>query len=66
MKYCRKFFATKEEAKAFQREKGFGALYSFAKGSRTKQRYMVEAAIAGLGMQSIMMNPYVVAWNERN
>ena len=53
MKYRNKFFKIKEEAIAFQKEHG-GALYSNAKYSKTKMKYMAEAlGVAGLNRESI-------------
>lgn len=64
MKYRNKFFKTKEEAIAFQKEHG-GALYSNAKYSKTKMKYMAEAlGVAGLNRESINKYPFCVAWNE--
>lgn len=63
--YRNQFFKTKEEAKAFQKEKGFGALYSNEKGSRTKKDYKAELAILGrFDEKFIAEYPYVVAWCE--
>lgn len=66
MRYCSKFFATKEEAKAFQKERGYGALYSYTKGSRTKKSYLCEAAMIGMSMEQVEQKPFVVAWNEKD
>ena len=63
--YKNKFFKTKEEAKAFQKEKGYGALYSNVKGSRTKKYYRDELLVKGrCDEEFINEHPYVVAWNE--
>lgn len=64
MMYMNKFFKTKDEAKAFQKEHGYGVMYSNEKGSRTKSSYRVEAAIHGLDEKQATEMPYVVAWNE--
>ena len=65
MMYKNKFFKTKEEAIAFQKEKGYGALYSNAKGSRTKMCYMDELLILGRYDEEFINDyPYVIAWNE--
>jgi hypothetical protein len=61
--YYNKFFSTKEEAKAFQKQQGYGVMYSYTKGSRTKRDYLAEAAMAGLDMETVEKLPYVVAWN---
>lgn len=62
--YMNKFFKTKEEAKAFQKEHG-GALYSNAKGSRTKRDYQTEAAMMEKTEAFREEHPYVVAWNQK-
>lgn len=64
MMYMCKFFKTKDEAKAFQKEHGYGVMYSREKGSRTKSSYQVEAAIHGLDEKQVAETPYAVAWNE--
>lgn len=67
VKYNNRFFATREEAKAFQKEHGCGVLYSCAKRSRTKQDYAVELAVALDARGEVVdpaEKPYVVAWNE--
>lgn len=62
MLYAHKFFKTKENAKAFQRKHG-GALYSNAPGSRTKQDYLTEAAMAEMTEKQREERPFCVAWN---
>lgn len=65
MKYCNQFFKTKEEAKAFQKQHGYGALYSNEKGSRTKKAYATELRVRGSwNDEFINTYPFVVAWNE--
>lgn len=63
--YYNRFFKTEEEAKAFQKEQGFGVLYKYTKGSRTKDRYLVEAAMMGKSMEFVEEHPFVVAWNGK-
>ncbi len=68
MRYNNKFFATKEEAKAFKKEHG-GALYSGLPRSRTKSDFAAECLIAlHYRNERIDLNktPYCVAWNEIN
>lgn len=63
--YKNQFFKTKEEAMAFKQQKGYGALYSNVKGSRTKRDYQTELAILGrFDDEFIAEYPYVVAWCE--
>lgn len=62
MLYAHEFFRTKEEASAFQRERG-GALYSNLPGSRTRKAYAVEACMAELTEKQRKDNPFCVAWN---
>lgn len=64
--YNNKFFATKEEAKSFQKEHG-GVLYSITPKSKTKRAFRDEMAVAFDARQEcvdINKTPYVVAWNE--
>lgn len=66
MRYNNKFFATREEAKAFQKKHG-GALYSYVPRSRTKRDFMVEIMIAYDARKEVIdkeKTPYCVAWNE--
>lgn len=64
--YCNKFFKTEEEAKKFQKEFGYGALYKNTPRSRSKKDFMVEAKlIACLPDDYIEKHPYCVAWNEK-
>lgn len=60
------FFKTKEEALAFKKKRGGGAIYSNVKGSKTKRSYQIELIILGRpGDEEFMKEyPYVVAWNE--
>lgn len=63
--YMNKFFRTKEEAVSFQKEQGFGALYSNEKGSRTKGKYKVEALMMGRSEEFQKEYPFCVAWNHQ-
>lgn len=68
MRYNNKFFGTREEAKAFQKEHG-GAMYSYTPHSKTKADFRVEMAVAwDARMESVNeeKTPYCVAWNERD
>lgn len=59
------FFKTKEEAVAFKKKKGCGAIYSNVKGSRTKRDYQTELAVLGrFDEEFIAEYPYVVAWTQ--
>lgn len=62
MLYARKFFKTKEAAKAFQKAHG-GVLYADVPNSRTRQDYAIEAALGGLTASQREARPYCVAWN---
>lgn len=62
MLYARKFFKTKEKARAFQKKHG-GALYADVPGSRTRDDYRVEACLAELPASEREAHPYCVAWN---
>lgn len=62
MLYARKFFKTKENAKAFQKKHG-GAMYADVPGSRTRKDYNVEACLAELTASEREKYPYCVAWN---
>lgn len=66
MRYIAEFFQNEESAKAFQKENNCGALYSAAKGSRTKSQYYVEAVMADMSDEDIKNRPYVIAWNEKS
>lgn len=57
-----RFFKTEQEARAFQKELGFGALYKNTKGSRTKREYFAEAIMADKMVDFVREHPYVVAW----
>ena len=66
--YHQKFFATKQEAQAFQKKNG-GALYSVkAKNRDTRTDYFVEAAMffdaTGKEINPKAL-PYCIAWNEQ-
>ena len=66
MRYHNKFFATRAEAAAFQREHG-GAIYSDTPRSRTKREFHIEIAIAFDARREIISasaTPWCVAWNE--
>ena len=65
--YRCQFFKTKEEAIAFQKSNGCGAIYSNEKGSRTKKSYLGELAILGRcdDEEFIAEYKYVVAWNQK-
>lgn len=65
VKYCNKFFKTKEEAVAFKKSHG-GVLYSGLKGSRTKSSYRTELCILNPSNydEYAEQYPFVVAWNE--
>lgn len=64
--YKNQFFKTKEEAKAFQKERGYGALYSNVKGSRTKRDYATELAILCPAdpLKFSQEYPFVIAWTQ--
>ncbi len=66
MKYNNRFFPTREDAKAFQREHG-GAMYSALPRSRTKREFQDEIAVALDARNEIVSaieTPWCVAWNE--
>ena len=68
MKYCRKFFATKEDAEQFKKEHG-GVLYEKARKVKKgygPNNYTVEASIAGMSEAQRAELPYCVAWNEKD
>lgn len=64
--YNNKFFKTREEAKAFQKEHG-GAIYSNTPKSKTKRSFRVEMTVA-FDARNEFVNPnetpWCVAWNE--
>lgn len=64
--YMAKWFTTEEEAKKFQKEQGFGALYKNTPRSRTRSNYETEALMRGHapGSDFCTRFPFVVAWNE--
>lgn len=67
MVYNNKFFTTKEEAQKFRREKGYGAIYSGAKNSKTRHQFTIETLIAFDARGEIIdpkKTPWCVAWNE--
>lgn len=66
MKYNNKFFKTREEAKAFQKEHG-DAIYSDTPKSKTKRNFRAEITVAfDARMELVNPNetPWCVAWNE--
>ena len=66
MRYNNKFFATKEEAQAFQKEHG-GVLYSDTPRSKTKRAFQIEKVVAFDARMEVVdgtKTPYCVAWNE--
>lgn len=68
MRYNNKFFGTKDEAKAFQKEHG-GVIYSNIPRSRTKSNYLVETWVAQDARGETVdpaVTPWVVAWNEHD
>lgn len=65
--YNNRFFKTKEEAKASQKEHG-GVLYSNTPKSKTKKNFRVEMAVAFEARMEVVdgnVTPYCVAWNSR-
>ena len=65
--YNNKFFATREEAKAFQKEHG-GVMYSCTPKSRTKKDFRMEMIVAFDARTEVVnpnATPYCVAWNEK-
>ena len=60
------FFKTKEEAIAFKKKLGYGAIFSNIKGSHTKKDYFGELAILGRcdDEEFVSEYPYVVAWTQ--
>ena len=65
VRYCNKFFKTEEQAKAFQKERGYGVLYKNTPHSRTKKQYETEADMMGVSQKEREKHPFVVAWNEK-
>ena len=66
VKYNNRFFKTREEAKAFQKENG-GVIYSHVPYSRTKRDFLYEMAVALDARGEIVdkvKTPFCVAWNE--
>lgn len=64
--YNNKFFKTREEAKAFQKEHG-GAIYSDTPKSKTKRGFRTEMTVAFDGRMEVVNpneTPWCVAWNE--
>ena len=61
--HCRRFFATEEEAKTFQKEHG-GVMYRNVPRSRTKQSYMTELWYGDEPAYWATEKPYCIAWNE--
>ena len=63
--YDNKFFRTRGEAQAFQKEYG-GAIYSCTPRSKTKRAYCAEMTIAFDARREIVdinKTPWCVAWN---
>lgn len=62
------FFETKEQAKAFQKQNGCGAIYSNTKGSRSKADYAVQRMmmqdVNWLPDEFYEQHPFVVAWKK--
>ena len=69
MIYNNRFFATKEEAKSFQRSHGGALLHMTPRSHRdTKLDFAAEMAVARDARGEIVdpiTTPYCVAWNER-
>lgn len=61
--YCHEFFKTEKEARAFQQEQGFGALYR-KNGVSSRDDYLAEAVIAGLTLDQMTEKPFCIAWKE--
>ena len=67
MRYNNRFFKTKEEAVAFQKQHG-GAIYSNAPRSRSKMDFHVEMMVALDARHEVVdpsKTPWCVAWNEK-
>lgn len=65
-RYNNKFFRTRDEAFAFQKENG-GAVYSNMPRSRTKGDFLAEVVVAYDARHEIVdvkETPWCVAWNE--
>lgn len=62
------FFETKEQAQAFRKDKGCGAIYSNTKNSRSKADYAVQRMMMQelnyLPDEFYEEHPFVVAWNQ--
>lgn len=68
MRYNNRFFATKEDAKKFQKEH-CGALYANTPRSRTRLDFTTEMMVAWDARREAVdaeKTPYCVAWNERD
>ena len=68
MRYNNKFFTTKEEAKAFQKQHG-GVFYSCVPRSKHKIDFAAEMAVAWDARREAVdpeKTPYCVAWNEHD
>lgn len=66
VRYNNRFFATREEAVAFQKEHG-GVIYSHKPYSHTKREFMLEIMVAFDARGEIVdenKTPFCVAWNE--
>lgn len=65
--YNNKFFATRAEATAFQKEHG-GAIYSVTPKSKTKRKFCAEMVVAFEARSEVVNpneTPWCVAWNEK-
>ena len=70
MRYNNKFFSTEAEAKAFRKQKGYGALMHLTPRSRkeTRRDFYAEVAVAWDARREEVdpeKTPWCVAWNER-
>lgn len=63
VKYCSRFFSTRQEAADFRRRRGGGVILNDHKKSQHVS-FRVEAAIAGMTLAQIVEKPWCVAWNE--
>lgn len=69
MRYNNKFFTSREEAKAFQKEHGGVYLRFNPKCHDSKMDFFAEMAVArDARCEEIdpSVTPYCIAWNERN
>lgn len=69
MRYNNRFFATEQEAKAFQKKHGGQLLHITPRSHReTRQAFAAEMAVAHDARGEVVdkdKTPYCVAWNER-